>query len=153
MKMHQFERTQSFPISIEECWNYFSNPLNLKDITPPSLNFTMISLPSEEMYEGMIIEYTVTPIVNIKIRWVAEIKHVNKPNYFIDEQRFGPFKFWQHQHMFKEIEDGVEMKDLIYYGLFFDHLSRPVQKLLVKKEIQQIFDYRQDVLLQKFGEL
>jgi ligand-binding SRPBCC domain-containing protein len=93
MKLYQLKTSQKLPISIQTAWEFFSNPTNLSKITPPWLNFEVRTKLPEKMYCGMIITYFVRPLLNIPQTWVTEITHVNQPNYFVDEQRFGPYKF------------------------------------------------------------
>ena len=85
--------------------------------------------------------------------WVTEITHVEEPNFFIDEQRFGPYKFWHHQHRFKEIEGGVEATDLVHYALPLDPLGRIANELMVKKQLDQIFKFRSEYLEKEFGSI
>jgi ligand-binding SRPBCC domain-containing protein len=153
MKIYSLERKQNLAMTISEAWNFFSNPQNLPLITPPSLKLNITSEIPETMYTGMIITYTVAPVLNIPMTWVTEITHVDEPGIFIDEQRFGPYKFWHHQHTFKEIEGGIEATDLIHYALPLDPLSRIANEFIVKKQLADIFDYRSAYLESKFGKI
>ncbi len=146
MKMFTLKSEQVIPISLDDAWEFFSNPNNLSKITPPWLNLKVTSDLPDKMYQGMIITYKVYPILGIPQNWVTEITTVKEKNFFIDEQRFGPYKFWHHQHHFKEINDGVEMRDIVSYALPFDPLSRPLNKLLVDKKVKGIFEFRKDVI-------
>ncbi len=121
-----------------------SSPYNLAQITPPHLGFQILSAKDdvEKMHAGQIIEYTVSPILGIKLYWVTEITHVNKGVFFVDEQRFGPYSFWHHKHFFKEIPGGVEMTDIVHYKLPFGRIGQLVNKFLVKKQLEIIFAYR-----------
>jgi len=153
MKIYSLERKQNLAMTISEAWNFFSNPKNLPLITPPSLKLNITSEIPERMYTGMIITYTVDPLLNLPITWVTEITHVDIPDIFIDEQRFGPYKFWHHQHKFKEIEGGIEATDLIHYVLPLDPLSRIADELIVKKQLADIFDYKSVYLENEFGKI
>ena len=106
MKIYQYKTSQKLNISKNDAWNFFSNPTNLSKITPNWLSFQVTSSLPEKMYAGLIISYTVKPLLNIPSTWVTEITHVNEQNYFVDEQRFGPYKMWHHEHIFKEADDG-----------------------------------------------
>ena len=150
MKLSTFKAKQDLHISIDEAWDFFSNPNNLPKITPPWLKLKVTSELPDKMYEGMIITYKVYPFLGIPQNWVTEITQVKEKNFFIDEQRFGPYKFWHHQHHFKEINEGVEMEDIIHYALPFDPLSRPLNSILVDKKIKEIFEFRKDVLNRLF---
>ena len=117
-KIYTFKTIQNIPIPLQKAWDFFSNPENLKEITPHNLGFQIISkYHSNVMYEGQLIEYTVKPILGIPLYWMTEITHVKNQLYFIDEHRFGPYSLWNHQHHFKEIEGGVEMTDMVHYKL------------------------------------
>jgi ligand-binding SRPBCC domain-containing protein len=99
----------------------------------------------------MIITYTVRPLFNIPQTWVTEITHVNEPFYFVDEQRFGPYKFWHHQHIFSATEDGmILMEDLVSYVIPFGFLGRIINCFIVSKKIKVIFEYRKAVLEKMF---
>ncbi len=153
MKIYTLERKQNIAMNIEDAWDFFSNPNNLPLITPPSLNLNITSNLPETMYTGMIITYTVAPILNIPMTWVTEITHVEEPNFFIDEQRFGPYKFWHHEHRFKEIKGGVEAMDLVHYALPLDPLGRIANELIVKKQLNEIFKFRSEYLEKVFGSI
>lgn len=148
MKIYTLHRTQVLPIDLATAWEFFSNPKNLERITPPSLNLKPTSDIPEKTYQGMIITYQVKPFL-FPQTWVTEIKEVNEPYSFIDEQRFGPYKFWHHQHRFETTDNGVLMTDLINYALPFDPFSR-IMIPMVKKQLDSIFDYRNNYLKQLF---
>ncbi len=135
---------------MKEAWDFFSDPRNLKVITPPKLNMTITSELPERMYEGMIISYQVHPILNIPLTWVTEITKIMPNKMFIDEQRHGPYKMWHHEHFFRELDSGIEVEDLISYVMPFGPLGKMIQKMHVGKELESIFDYRTKVLKEKF---
>lgn len=145
--------TQKLPISMDVAWEFLSNPRNLKTITPEYMSFNIISGADRKMYAGQIIQYTVTPILGIKAKWVSEITQVVDREYFIDEQRFGPYAFWHHKHFIKEIEGGVEMEDVIDYKVPMGILGQLVHPFLVKPKLEEIFEYRRKKLIELFGEL
>lgn len=152
MKIYQLKSSQILPISLSTAWKFFSDPKNLSKITPKWLNFEITSNLPHRMYAGLIITYKVRPMLNIPQTWVTEITHVNEPNYFVDEQRFGPYKMWQHEHIFTEIPGvGVEMRDIVTYVLPFGFLGRIANTLFVRKKVLEIFEYRKEVLLKMFG--
>lgn len=149
--MHTLCYSQKLPLSIEECWNFFSCPKNLKIITPEYLGFEILNDQDVTIYAGQIIHYTVKPIWNIPVEWVTEITHIQKPHYFIDEQRIGPYKLWHHEHRFEAIPNGVAMHDTVYYQLFFGCIGRGLNALWIKKAVEAIFQYRKDKLEDLFG--
>ncbi|MCU0437538.1 MAG: SRPBCC family protein [Raineya sp.] len=147
MALHQLKRTQILPISLEKAWDFFSSPFNLKEITPPDMDFQVKLIDEKQkMYQGMIIGYKVRPLLKIPISWVTEITHVQEPYYFVDEQRFGPYSLWHHQHHFKEVDGGVEMIDLVSYKIPFGVLGDFANGLFVRKRLEYIFDYRYRLL-------
>ena len=153
MKIYTFHRKQKLPISVEKAWEFLSNPANLKTITPEYMSFDILSGNEKPMYAGQIIQYIVTPILGIKTKWVTEITHVKKNEYFVDEQRFGPYALWHHKHFINEIEGGVEMEDIIDYKIPMGLLGQLAQPILVKPKLEEIFAYRQTKLIELFGEL
>jgi len=150
MKIYTLKSIQNLPIGIEEAWEFFSNPNKLKVITPEWLNFKVTSNLPDKMYAGMIITYKVHSVLLIPMNWVTEITQVKEPSYFVDEQRFGPYKFWHHQQHFKETENGVETTDIINYALPFDPFSRLLNSLIVEKRVREIFWFREKKLEKLF---
>lgn len=139
-------------ISLDEAWDFFSSPRNLQKITPPYMKFKVIGDTfTDTMYEGQIIEYNVRPVLGIPLYWMTEITHVKDKVFFIDEQRFGPYSLWHHQHHFKETNDGVEMTDLLHYKVPFYGVGRVVNKLFVSAQVKKIFDYRYKAVAEMFG--
>jgi ligand-binding SRPBCC domain-containing protein len=153
MKIYVLEKKLLLPISVNEAWDFFSNPGNLAHITPPRLGFKMTSEAPERIYPGLILTYEVSPYAGIRLEWVTEITQVNKPEFFVDDQRLGPYKFWHHQHMFKEIKGGVEIVDLVHYALPLGPIGEIAHELTVKKQLNEIFEYRGEYLKRKFGEI
>ena len=151
MKIHTLHAKQNLPITIDEAWNFLSNPINLKTITPDYMRFHIQSGADRIMYAGQIIEYIVTPILGIQTRWITEITHIEDKKYFVDEQRFGPYALWHHKHFIKEIDGGVEMEDLLHYKLPFGILGQLVHPFLVKPKLDEIFEYRKNKLVELFG--
>jgi len=153
MKAFHLKFSQQIPISLEEAWDFFSSPMNLAKITPADMAFVVTSeLPvNQKMYPGMIITYKVSPVAGIKLNWMTEITQVEDHKYFIDEQRFGPYKFWHHQHHFKEIPGGVEMDDILTYGLPMGIFGNIANSVFVANKLQQIFDYRTKKVIELFG--
>ena len=152
MKIYTFHRTQKLPITLEKAWDFLSNPKNLKTITPDYMSFDILSGAEKPMFAGQIIQYIVTPILGIKTKWVTEITHVKELEYFVDEQRFGPYALWHHKHFIKEIDGGVEMEDIIDYKVPMGILGQFVQPFLIKPKLEEIFAYRQKKLIELYGE-
>src|SRR6056297_1252434 len=135
MKIFTLHTIQKIPMTLDEAWNFFSSPENLKTITPDYMGFHILSGVQRRMFPGQIIEYVVTPVAGIKTKWVTEITHVKEKEYFVDEQRFGPYSMWHHKHFFKEIPGGVEMEDIVHYKLPFGYLGRIVHPFLVAPKL------------------
>lgn len=141
--MHTLKVNQEINASLSEAWDFFSSPDNLQKITPSHMEFRILSdIKGIKMFPGMIIEYIVKPLFGIPIKWVTEITHVENHKFFIDEQRFGPYKFWHHLHRFKIVDDKLIMEDILHYKLPFGFLGVLINRLFVRKQIEQIFSYR-----------
>jgi ligand-binding SRPBCC domain-containing protein len=151
--LYSVHTTQKLPITLQQAWDFLSDPKNLAVITPPTMGFKTLSGDDRPMFAGQIIHYTVTPVLGIKVEWVTEITHVSGNNYFVDEQREGPYKLWHHKHFLKEIPGGVEMEDLVHYKLPFGILGQLVHPFLVKPKLKEIFDYREKKLVELFGKM
>jgi len=151
MKIYQKKTNQRLPISVSEAWNFLSNPGNLKSITPDYMGFKILDDHEPKMYAGQIIKYIVTPVLGIPTTWVTEITHVVDQKYFVDEQRFGPYALWHHKHFIKKIPGGVEMTDIVDYKLPFGLLGRIAHPILVKRKLNEIFEYRYQKLIKLFG--
>ncbi|TNE79334.1 MAG: hypothetical protein EP332_11555 [Bacteroidetes bacterium] len=142
MATYILRRTQELPIGLTEAWDFFSSPLNLEKITPRYMQFKVLNGPIEKMYAGQLIAYTVKPVLGIPLNWLTEITHVEEGKFFVDEQRFGPYKLWHHQHHFEVKKDGVVMTDTVHYKLPFGVLGKLAHWLFVRKQLEGIFDYR-----------
>ena len=152
MKIYTLHSKQFLPITLDEAWDFFSDPMNLNTITPDDMGFKTLSGADRKMYPGQIIQYIVTPLLNIPMKWVTEITHVVDKKYFVDEQRFGPYALWHHKHFLKEIPGGVEMEDIVDYKVPMGFIGQLVHPFLVKPKLKEIFDYRHKKLVELFGE-
>ena len=151
MKIYRLHKTQNIPITMNQAWDFLSSLANLKTITPDYMGFHILSGADRPMFPGQIIQYIVTPVMGIKTKWVTEITHVKDKEYFVDEQRFGPYALWHHKHFIKPIDGGVEMEDIIDYKIPFGILGQMVHPFLVKPKLEEIFEYRQKKLVELFG--
>lgn len=149
--MHQLKTVQKLPVSLQEAWDFFSSPKNLALITPEALNLVPTCDLPEKMYPGIFIEYTVRPLFGIPTKWVTEITHIKDREYFVDEQRLGPYKIWHHQHHFRSIPGGVEMTDIVDYRLPFGPVGILMEKMMVGKTVREIFKFREKRLIELFG--
>ena len=152
MTIYQLEKKQKLPGTIENVWNFISSPHNLKKISPSYMGFEIISnnLP-EKMYPGMIISYKISPFLGIKLTWVTEITHVKEMEFFVDEQRIGPYSIWHHQHKIEPIENGVLMSDIVTYKPPFGIVRLVSNQLFIKTQLERIFNFRETALENIFG--
>ena len=148
--VYRLHTKQFLPISLSEAWDFLSDPANLQKITPSYMGFNIVSGADRKMFPGQIIQYIVTPVLGIKTNWVTEITHVLDKEYFVDEQRFGPYALWHHKHFLKEVQGGVEMEDIIDYKVPFGILGRLVHPFIVKPKLSEIFDFRKTKLEELF---
>jgi len=153
MKIYTLHAKQNLPISVDQAWDFLSDPKNLKIITPDYMSFNILSGADRPMFAGQLIQYIVTPVLGIKTKWVTEITQVVDKAYFVDEQRFGPYALWHHKHFIKAIDGGVEMEDIIDYKVPMGILGQMVHPLIVKPKLDEIFAYRQKKLVELFGTL
>lgn len=149
--IYTLEVKQFLNISLNEAWDFFSSPGNLSKITPEHMGFIITSGTPEKMYPGQIITYKVSPFPGIKTNWVTEITHVDEEKFFVDEQRFGPYRMWHHEHHFEVQGKGVLMTDRVSYKLPLGFLGRIAHLLFVKNQLKQIFEYRITAMEKKFN--
>lgn len=149
MSLYTVHRTQALSVSSDAAWSFFSDPRNLPAITPPWLEFKVTSPVRLPMHPGQILTYEVSVLPGLRTTWVTEITHVREGEFFVDEQRFGPYRFWHHQHLFSPVPGGTEMEDLVHYALPYWPVGDVVRGL-VRDRLERIFDYRQEVLRKMF---
>lgn len=146
-RTYRIHAKQFLPVSVEQAWDYFSRSENLQYITPASLGLRVTSAPQEgPVYAGQIIEYTLRPVLGIPLYWMTEITHVEHRRFFADEQRFGPYSFWHHQHHFREVSGGVEMTDMVHYRVPLGWLGDLANSLFVARQLNTLFAYRSEVI-------
>ncbi len=154
MGFYQIHTTQKIPATLDEVWNFISKPGNLKRITPEYMGFDITSgNEDEEMHPGMIISYRVSPVFGIKMTWVTEITHIKEKEYFVDEQRVGPYSMWHHKHKIEGIEGGVLMTDIVSYRPPMGFIGNMLNAMLIKKQLKKIFDYREKAVEEYFGKM
>jgi ligand-binding SRPBCC domain-containing protein len=137
----------------ETVWKFLSDPANLNRLTPEKMNFSITfrsELSGSKMYPGQIICYRVTPIPPFRMSWITEITQVQEGKFFIDEQRFGPYRFWHHQHIIEPCDEGTLMRDIITYKLPFGLPGIIFGGPMVKKQLKNIFRHRENALKQIF---
>lgn len=152
MAFYQLVKTLKLPVGVHDLWDFISSPANLKEITPDYMGFFITSnTGAQKMYPGMIITYKVTPLLGINLNWMTEITHVKEFEYFVDEQRIGPYSMWHHQHKLEAIEGGVLMTDIVTYQPPLGILGAVANSLLIKNKLAEIFEYRKVALEKRFG--
>ncbi len=150
--MYQLEHTQLIKQDIDVCWEFFTDPKNLEKITPKKMGFEILNDPAKQVYPGLIIYYRIRPLFNLPVRWVTEITHISEKQFFVDEQRLGPYKIWHHEHHFQHTDQGVLMTDRVSYVMPFGILGRLVHRLLVRRQLEQIFAYRKEMIERMFNQ-
>ncbi|TWI71134.1 ligand-binding SRPBCC domain-containing protein [Desulfobotulus alkaliphilus] len=145
MKLQRLERQQILKGNMQEIWTFFADPCNLEKITPEWMHFDIRSGHGHPMFQGQILAYRIKAIAGIPMTWITEITHVKEGEYFVDEQRFGPYRFWHHLHRFSPCDGGILMEDRIHYALPMDPFSRAVHPF-IRKKLEAVFDYRKGAI-------
>lgn len=140
--IYTLEVKQFVAVPMSEAWEFFSSPANLSKITPEHMGFHITSGIPQKMYAGQIIAYKVSPIPGIRTNWVTEITQVSEGRYFVDEQRFGPYRMWHHEHHFEAQNGGVLMTDRVSYKLPFGIIGRFAHLIFIRKQLKLIFEFR-----------
>jgi hypothetical protein len=147
---HILTRSQWLPRSRQEIFEFFSHPANLQTLTPPWLDFQITESP-DELQAGSLIRYKLRTH-GIPLRWTTEITEWQPPYRFVDTQLSGPYKLWHHEHTFTEEHGGTMIGDTVRYALPFGPLGNLVHWLMVRRDVNGIFDYREKKMLELFGE-
>jgi len=154
METYKLNTEQIIHASLEQVWNFFSSPENLDNLTPENMAFEITSQkPVPKMFEGQIIKYKVSPLLNIPMHWKTLISEVKESEYFVDEQLEGPYKYWRHKHIFEALDSNtVKMNDELEYALPMGPLGTIAHSLYVKNRLKEIFDYRYEKVDQLFNQ-
>ncbi len=145
MKIYSLRRSQLIPLPRSEVFAFFESAENLAHITPPSLGFRILTPLPITMKVGTVIDYTIRWL-GFPVRWRTLITTYEPPDLFVDEQINGPYSLWHHVHRFEDIPEGTLMSDEVRYSLPFGLLGDVVHGLLVKRQLEHIFDYRAMVI-------
>ncbi|MBA2764314.1 MAG: SRPBCC family protein [Thermoleophilaceae bacterium] len=147
MADHVLEREQILPTAIEQAFAFFADASNLEALTPPWLHFRIVGTGETEMAEGALIEYRLR-LHGIPIRWRTRIEEWRPTERFVDRQIRGPYVLWHHTHTFREREGRTEMRDLVRYRLPLGPLGEIGHRMLVRRDLERIFDYRRDTIVE-----
>lgn len=149
-KIHQINRDLIVPTDLESAWDFIRSPGNLDKITPDDMSFEIVSELPDEMFDGLLIEYRVgIPLIG-KQTWLTELKHIRERHSFVDEQRIGPYKFWYHYHEITEVDGDIRFRDQVRYTLPLGPLGALAQTVFVRKELERVFDYREQAVRKHF---
>ncbi|MEL7020018.1 MAG: SRPBCC family protein [Bacteroidota bacterium] len=152
MKIYRKEWELVVPSTIEEVWAFFSRPENLQKMMPADMSFEILTdIAGVEMYEGMMIQYRVAPVLQIPLEWTTEITIIKPHEYFVDIQHNGPYALWHHEHHFKEVKNGVRMTDILHYAVPLGPIGRIANAVFVDGKLEEIFSTREEVTQRIFG--
>jgi ligand-binding SRPBCC domain-containing protein len=149
--MPHLHREQFIPATPAAVWDFFATPSNLNEITPPMVKFQILHELPKRMYAGQLIEYRISPWPGVWLHWLTEIRHLREGVYFVDEQRAGPYRFWYHEHSFAPVPGGVKMTDHVTYAVGWGPAGWLAEKLWVRGQLKEIFDYRARRVRELFG--
>lgn len=145
------ERTQVVPGHLETVFSFFEDPMNLEALTPPWLRFEVTSATDDHVRQGTEIAYRLR-WQGIPVGWRSRISEYEKDRYFADEMLRGPYASWHHRHDFAAVPSGVEIRDRVTYRLPMGPVGRVVHRLVVRAQLEAIFDYRRDAASRIFAE-
>ena len=147
MREREFQCELWLPLPPTELFPFFADAGNLDAITPPWLNFHIVTPRPIEMRPGALIDYQLR-VRGLPLRWRTLIKEWQPPFRFVDEQLRGPYRQWLHTHTFEARDGGTLARDVVHYAVPFDFIAHP---LFVRRDIENIFSFRQQALREKFG--
>lgn len=151
MKIYRLNYKQSLKLSKDEAWQFFTSPFHLNTITPDFFTITPTSDVPEQIYSGLLISYDMKAVFGFPMSWLSEISHCDDSNYFVYEQRVGPFKFWSHEVRLTEIDRAVVVEDIVFYCMPFGVMGRFFHKFLIADKLAAIFATRKDYLDKRWG--
>ena len=149
--IRHLHREQFVPGEPARIWEFFATPRNLDALTPPRLRFRIVGEAAPRMFAGQLIEYRIGLLPGVWPRWLTEITHVREGEYFVDEQRFGPYRLWHHEHHFTPMAGGVRMSDHVAYEVGWGPAGWLAEQLWVRAEVEAIFDFRAQKITEIVG--
>jgi ligand-binding SRPBCC domain-containing protein len=147
---HMLEREQIIPKSRVEVFSFFSEAVNLEQLTPHSLNFRICNAFPIEMRAGALIDYQIS-LFGVPFQWCTLIEEFESESLFVDLQLRGPYRYWRHRHEFRDVPGGTMVRDCVEYELPFGLLGEFVHSVFVKKQLDAIFDFRNQRMKAVFG--
>lgn len=151
MTVYRMYRRQALRLSLSEAWDFLSSPHHLNEITPAFFNVEITSEVPDRIYAGLLISYKMKAVFGIPMTWLSEVCHCDEPNYFIYQQRIGPFKFWSHEVRLTEYRDGILVEDIMFYAMPFGWLGSWINNVMIADRLDRIFAVRRDALQAKWG--
>lgn len=152
--IYTLQSEQIINAGMDEVWDFFTLPKNLDCITPDDMQFSITNNPGNETYAGQIITYKIGILPGVKSNWVTEITHFVERKFFVDEQRFGPYVMWHHEHHFETTTNGkVKMTDIVNYKLPLGFLGDLVAGNAIKKRLFKVFSHRYRIIEELFKPL
>jgi len=149
--VHLLERRQRVELPIDEAFAFYGDARNLELITPPWLGFEVTTPAPIEMGVGTLIEYRLR-LHRVPVRWRTRIEAWEPPRRFVDAQIRGPYSLWEHTHTFEEDGPGATIiEDRVRYAIPFGALGELANRLLVQRDLRQIFDYRRDAVAREMS--
>ena len=162
MKIYEVSYTQKLPTTLDKAWAYFTNPDNLEVLTPKDMGLRnkvsakeILVHSDNSLYIGKLITHNIKllPFLPFRMDWVSEITHLESKHYFVDQQVTGPYAYWHHTHIFREIPQGIEAIDVIRYALPLGVLGRMMQPVFIQPKLQEVFAFRHKILEAHFGKI
>lgn len=141
MTSNMLERRQVLPAPLEEVFAFFKDPLNLSIITPPWLNFRVRRMTDPVVRRGTRIGYDIR-WMGLPMRWESVIAEYVEGERFADEMIRGPYTHWYHLHTFRRVPNGTEVGDRVDYELPLGPVGRLAHRVLVRRQLEGIFEYR-----------
>lgn len=151
MRIHTLERRQLLPLEPAEAFEFFSDAFNLEAITPPWLHFKLLTDGPIAMGPGTLIEYRLR-LHALPLRWLTRIESWDPGRSFADVQVRGPYRLWHHTHRFEAHAAGTSMCDVVRYAVPLGAMGRLARALLVRRDLERIFDSRRDAVAALLGE-
>ncbi|MGE5408858.1 MAG: SRPBCC family protein [Syntrophothermus sp.] len=150
--VHVLERSQRVGLPRERAFEFFADAHNLERITPPWLAFSVLTPAPIEMREGALIEYRLR-LHGAPVHWRTRIDVWEPPLRFVDRQLSGPYALWEHTHLFEPAGEGATtIRDVVRYSLPLGPLGELARRLLVKRDVERIFDYRREAVRDLMGD-